>query len=72
MFFLEFAENGSIYDYIHKKHMEPTLKQSVIWAKEVTEGKCLIFNAQLLGVTTVICPILQPVELCTMPLFMYS
>ena len=37
--FLEFAENGSIYDYIHKEHKEPTLEQSVLWAKEVTEGK---------------------------------
>ena len=53
--FLEFAENGSIYDYIHKKHNEPTLKQSVLWAKEVTEGKCIIVNVQLLGVTMIIC-----------------
>ena len=52
--FLEFAENGSIYDYIHKKHNEPTLKQSVLWAKEVTEGKFVIFNVQLLSVTTII------------------
>ena len=54
MFFVEFADNGSIYDYIHKKRNEPTLKQSVLWAKEVTEGKFIIFNAQLLGVTTII------------------
>ena len=42
--FLEFAENGSIYDYLHKKHKEPTLKQSVLWAKEVTEGKFIMLS----------------------------
>ena len=42
-YFLEFAENGSIYDYLHKKHKEPTLKQNILWAKEVTEGKFINF-----------------------------
>ena len=42
-YFLEFAENGSMYDYLHKKHKEPTLKQSILWAKEVTDGKFINF-----------------------------
>lgn len=37
-FFTEFAENGSIFDYIHKKHKQPSLTQSLQWAKEVAEG----------------------------------
>jgi len=37
-FFTEYAENGSIYDYIHKKHEQPSQRQNLQWAKEVAEG----------------------------------
>jgi len=48
--FTEFAENGSIFDYIHKKHKQPSLMQSLQWAREVAEGtiwgevKCVDIN----------------------------
>ena len=35
----EYAENGSILDYIHKKHKQPSLTQSLQWAKEVAAGQ---------------------------------
>ena len=38
LFSSEFAENGSICDYIHQKHQRPTLKQSLLWAMQVAEG----------------------------------
>jgi len=50
-FFTEFAENGSIFDYIHKKQKQPSLMQSLQWAKEVAEGtiwgevKCFGINS---------------------------
>jgi len=37
-FLSEFAENGSIYDYIHQEHKQPSLTQRLLWAKEVAEG----------------------------------
>jgi len=37
-FLAEFAENGSIYDYIHKEHKQPSLVQRLKWANEVVEG----------------------------------
>ena len=42
-FFTEYAENGSIFDYIHKKHKQPSLTQSLQWAKEVAAGQDLKF-----------------------------
>ena len=41
--FTEYAENGSIFDYIHKKHKQPSLTQSLQWAKEVVAGQDLKF-----------------------------
>ena len=35
----EFAENGSVYDYIHVEHKDPSLDQRMLWAKEVVEGR---------------------------------
>ena len=37
-FWSEFAENGSIFDYLHERHHQPTLKQSLLWGKQVAEG----------------------------------
>jgi len=35
----EFAENGSIYDYIHMKCKKPSLAQEGLpWLKQVAEG----------------------------------
>jgi len=34
----EFAENGSIYDYIHVKKEHPSLEQGLLWAEQVAEG----------------------------------
>ena len=46
LFSSEFAENGSICDYIHRKHQRPTLKQSLLWAMQVAEGiQVLIISA---------------------------
>ena len=36
--FTEFADNGSIYDYIHKEHKQPPLSQGLLWAVQVAEG----------------------------------
>ena len=38
IYFTEFAENGSIYDYIHKEHKKPPLSQILLWATQVAEG----------------------------------
>ena len=38
MYFTEFAENGSIYNYIHKEHKKPPLSQILLWAVQVAEG----------------------------------
>lgn len=38
LFSPEFAENGSIYDYIHQKQLEPTLTMSLLWARQVAKG----------------------------------
>jgi len=38
LFSSEFAENGSIYDYIHQKQLEPTLTMSLLWARQVAKG----------------------------------
>ena len=43
MYFTEFAENGSIYDYIHKDHKKPPLSQILLWAVQVAEG--IVFMA---------------------------
>ena len=40
MYFTEFAENGSIYNYIHKDHKKPPLSQILLWAVQVAEGIC--------------------------------
>ena len=37
-FFAEFAENGSIYDYIFKEHKQPPPSQILLWATQVAEG----------------------------------
>ena len=34
----EFAENGSIYDYIFKQHKQPHLPQVKIWGTQIAEG----------------------------------
>jgi len=34
----EFAENGSIYDYIFKQHKQPHLPQVKVWATQIAEG----------------------------------
>ena len=41
MYFTEFAENGSTYDYIHKEHKKPPLSQMLLWAIQVAEGMYL-------------------------------
>ena len=41
VYFTEFAENGSIYDYIHKEHKKPPLSQMILWAVQVAEGMYL-------------------------------
>jgi len=38
IFFPEFAEKGSIYDYIYKEHKQPPLSQILLWAIQVAEG----------------------------------
>jgi len=38
IFFTEFAENGSIYDYIYKDHKRPPMSQILLWATQVAEG----------------------------------
>ena len=38
IFLTEFAEFGSIYDYIHKEHKQPPLSQMLLWAAQVAEG----------------------------------
>ena len=35
---IEFAENGSIHDYIHVKKERPSLEQGLLWAEQVAEG----------------------------------
>jgi len=39
-FFLlaEFAENGSVYDYIHVQRKNPSMEQRLQWLKQVAEG----------------------------------
>jgi len=34
----EFAENGSIYDYIFKQHKQPHPPQIILWATQIAEG----------------------------------
>jgi len=34
----EFAENGSIFDYIHVEHKQSSLAQRLLWLKQVAEG----------------------------------
>ena len=41
MYFTEFAEKGSIYDYIHQEHKKPPLSQMILWAVQVAEGMYL-------------------------------
>jgi len=36
--FPEFAENGSISDYIHVEHKQPSPKQRLLWLKQMAEG----------------------------------
>ena len=38
IFYTEYAENGSIYDYIYKNHKQPPLSQILLWATQVAEG----------------------------------
>ena len=40
-YFTEFAEKGSIYDYIHQEHKKPPLSQMLLWAVQVSEGMYL-------------------------------
>ena len=34
----EFAENGSIFDYVYKEKKQPSLQQGLDWAEQVAEG----------------------------------
>jgi len=34
----EFAENGSIRDYIHVRKNKPSLEQGLVWAQETAQG----------------------------------
>ena len=38
IFFTEFAESGSVYDYVHKEQKQPPLSQMLLWAAQVAEG----------------------------------
>jgi len=38
MFFAEFAENGSVFDYIFKECKQPSPSQILLWATQVAEG----------------------------------
>jgi len=38
IFLTEFAEFGSIYDYIHKEQQQPPLSQMLLWAAQVAES----------------------------------
>ena len=37
-FLTEFAENGSIHDYLHRDHKQPPLSQTLLWSTQVAEG----------------------------------
>lgn len=39
----ELAENGSIYDYLHQKEENPSLEQSLLWAKQIAEGTVYVY-----------------------------
>ena len=41
------AENGSLYDYLHKKGKTPTLEQSLTWAKHVAYGMAYMHRLEL-------------------------
>ena len=49
-FLAEFAENGSIYDYIHKEYKRSSLPQRLLWAKEVVEGTYYSGGCQIIAV----------------------
>lgn len=36
--FPEFAENGSVFDYIHANHKQSFLTQRLLWLKQMAEG----------------------------------
>ena len=38
IFFPEFAENGSVFDYIHVNHKQSSLAQRLLWLKQMAEG----------------------------------
>ena len=38
MLFTEFAENGSVFDYIFKECKQPSPSQILLWATQVAEG----------------------------------
>ena len=40
----ELAEGGSLYSLIHEKHYHPDLKESLQWAKEIAEGRCIVLK----------------------------
>ena len=42
----ELAENGSIYDYLHQKEENPSLEQSLLWAKQIAEGTVYVYCGQ--------------------------
>ena len=37
----EFAQNGSIYDYIHQKHSQFSQDQGLLWLKQVAQGNVI-------------------------------
>ena len=69
MYFTEFAENGSIYDYIHKEHKKPPLSQILLWAVQVAEGMYL--RPIKKGLSTTVCYRGIAACKCTVPLVWY-
>jgi len=45
--FPEFAEKGSIFDYIHVNHNQSSLAQRLLWLKQVAEGTVMTYFAIL-------------------------
>ena len=42
MLFTEFAENGSVFDYIFKECKQPSPSQILLWATQVAEGTVML------------------------------
>ena len=44
----EFAENGSLFNYLHKEKQFPTVDQSLAWALEVAQGMEHLHNHDII------------------------